>query len=77
MKNKGYKINKEDRIITQCDYCNKPFSYDKNKGWAFDGMCRECVKKRRNSFPVYVSDLDYIKPGFTDMIILAFEEDDE
>ena len=77
MRTKGYKIKKKDIVITQCVYCNKPFSFDKNKGWPFMDMCRECVKNKRNSFPMYVSDLDNIHVGLTDMLLLSFTEMDE
>lgn len=46
MRTKGYKIKKKDRAITQCTKCNKPFSFDKNKGWPFGNMCRECATKK-------------------------------
>ena len=45
MKN-NKKIKKENRVITQCKKCNKPYSYDKNKGWAFGELCRECAKNK-------------------------------
>ena len=35
-------MKKENRIITKCSKCNKPYSYDKNKGWKFGTLCREC-----------------------------------
>lgn len=38
-------MKKENRIITSCSKCNKPFSYDKNKGWEYGLLCRECGEK--------------------------------
>lgn len=46
MKNKK-KIKKENRVITQCTKCNKPYSYDKDKGWKFGELCRECATKKK------------------------------
>lgn len=41
------KTQLKDRVITQCAKCNKPFSFDKNKGYEFGTLCRECAKKKR------------------------------
>ena len=41
------KIKKNDRVITQCTKCNKPYSYDANKGWKFGTLCRECGEKKK------------------------------
>lgn len=42
------KIPKENRVICKCKKCNKPYSYDKHKGWAFGELCRECATKRKD-----------------------------
>ena len=34
----------DNRIICTCRKCNKPYSYDKTKGYVFGEMCRECAK---------------------------------
>lgn len=39
------KVPKEYRIICKCEKCNKPFSYDKRKGYSFGKLCRECANK--------------------------------
>lgn len=41
------KIKTENRIITQCSKCNKPYSYDKNKGQQFGTLCRECGERKK------------------------------
>ena len=40
------KTKKEDRIVCVCEKCNKPYSYDKTKGYAFGNKCRECATKK-------------------------------
>jgi Zn finger protein HypA/HybF involved in hydrogenase expression len=40
------KTLKENRVMCVCRKCNKPYSYDKLKGYAFGDKCRECSKKR-------------------------------
>ena len=40
------KTKKENRIMCVCDKCNKPYSYDKTKGYDFGNKCRECAKKK-------------------------------
>ena len=39
------KTPKENRVICKCRKCNKPYSYDKTKGYAFGELCRECAGK--------------------------------
>ena len=45
------KTLKENRVVCVCRKCNKPYSYDKTKGYAFGDKCRECVVKggRKNA----------------------------
>lgn len=38
------KTPKQYRINCKCRKCNKPYSYDKRKGYPFGGLCRECAK---------------------------------
>ena len=54
------KIKPENRIITKCSKCNKPYSYDKNKGWEFGTVCRECGEKLINDQLFKIA----IKPKF-------------
>lgn len=42
------KTLKENRIMFKCRKCNKPYSYDKFKGYAFGDMCRECARNGGN-----------------------------
>ena len=37
------KVLKENRIVCKCKKCNKPYSYDKRKGYRFDNLCRCCA----------------------------------
>lgn len=39
------KTLKENRVMCVCAKCNKPYSYDKKKGYAFGEKCRECAAK--------------------------------
>jgi hypothetical protein len=41
------KIKLKDRVVCQCKKCNKPFSFDVNKGYSFGSLCRECATKKR------------------------------
>ena len=43
------KTVKENRVMCTCRKCNKPYSYDKTKGYAFGDKCRECAKKGGNN----------------------------
>ena len=38
------KTLKENRKMCVCRKCNKPYSYDKTKGYAFGELCRACAK---------------------------------
>lgn len=40
------KTVKENRIVCKCRKCNKPYSYDKFKGYAFGELCRECGERK-------------------------------
>lgn len=42
------KVSKENRVLCKCEKCNKPFSYDKRKGYSFGSLCRECATKKEN-----------------------------
>lgn len=39
------KTPKENRIMCVCQKCNKPFSYDVKRGYAFGKLCRKCATK--------------------------------
>ena len=41
------KTKKEDRIMCKCEKCNKPYSYDKHKGYSFGKLCREYATKNK------------------------------
>lgn len=43
------KTLKENRVVCACRKCNKPYSYDKTKGYAFGEKCRECARKDGNN----------------------------
>lgn len=40
------KTPKENRVNCTCRKCNKPYSYDKKKGYPFGTMCRECARRK-------------------------------
>ena len=40
------KTTKENRVMCKCRKCNKPYSYDKIKGYAFGELCRECAERK-------------------------------
>ena len=37
------KTAKENRVMCTCRKCNKPYSFDKTKGYRFGDMCRFCA----------------------------------
>lgn len=37
------KTLKENRVMCTCSKCNKPYSYDKAKGYPFGKLCRFCA----------------------------------
>lgn len=39
------KTKKENRVICKCRKCNKPYSYDRNKGYSFGELCRHCGER--------------------------------
>lgn len=41
------KTLKENRVICKCRKCNKPYSYDKTKGYSFGELCRECGERKK------------------------------
>ena len=41
------KTLKENRIMCACKKCNKPFSYDSNRGYDFGNLCRSCAKPKK------------------------------
>ena len=40
------KTAKENQIVCKCRKCNKPYSYNKFKRYAFGELCRECGERK-------------------------------
>ena len=40
------KTKKKNRVMCVCRKCNKPYSFDKTKGYAFGSLCRSWAVKK-------------------------------
>ena len=39
----------ENRVNCVCRKCNKPYSFDKTKGYSFGELCRSCASRGKKN----------------------------